>query len=69
MSEQVIVRQYKSFETRFWAVDPNQPDSEDFQPVERLHELTPYSMLLVSIAACTAQVVHFVVCPAFRNEI
>lgn len=58
MSEKVIVRQNSRFETGFWAVDPNLPDSDDFEPVEHLHELTPYGMLLASLANCTAQVVH-----------
>jgi uncharacterized OsmC-like protein len=57
MPERVIVRLNKRFETGFWSVDPSQPDSKDFQPVERLPELTPYGMLLASIASCTAQVV------------
>jgi uncharacterized OsmC-like protein len=58
MSEKVILKQNSQFETGFWAVDPNKPDSEDFEPVEGLHELTPYGMLLASLADCTAQVVH-----------
>jgi uncharacterized OsmC-like protein len=57
MSEKVIVRQNKNYEIGFWAVDPNQPDSDDYQPVHGLHEVTPYGMMLVSLAACTAQVV------------
>jgi uncharacterized OsmC-like protein len=57
LSEKVIVRQNKNFEVDFWAVDPNQPDSEDYQPVHGLHEITPYGMMLVSIATCNAQVV------------
>jgi putative redox protein len=57
MTEKIIVRQNKSFEVGFWAVDPNQPDSDDYQPVQGLHEVTPYGMMLVSLATCTAQVV------------
>jgi putative redox protein len=45
------------YETGFWSIDPNQPEAEDFQPVQGLHELTPYGMLLASLASCTAQVV------------
>ena len=56
MAEKVIVRQNKNFEVGFWAVDPNQPDSEDYQTVQGLHEVTPYGMMLISLAACTAQV-------------
>ncbi|MEJ2597997.1 MAG: OsmC family protein [Anaerolineales bacterium] len=58
MAEKVIVIQNDRFETGFWAVDPNQPESVDFEPVEHLHQLTPYGMLLASVASCTAQVVH-----------
>lgn len=57
MSEKVIVRMNTNFEVGFWAVNPNQPDSDDFEPVEKLHELTPYGMMLVSLANCTGQVV------------
>ena len=58
MSEKVIIKQNNRYQTNFWAVDPNKPGSEEFKPVERLHELTPYGMLLASLADCTAQVVH-----------
>ena len=57
MSEKVIVRQNNRFEVGFWAVNPHYPESDDFQPVHDLHEVTPYGMLLVSVATCTAQVV------------
>lgn len=57
MSEKVFVRQNKNFEVSFWAVNPEKPDSDDFQPVHALHEVTPYGMLLISLATCTAQVV------------
>jgi len=56
MAEKVIVRQNKNFEVGFWAVDPNQPDSDDYQHVHGLHEITPYGMMLVSLGTCTAQV-------------
>lgn len=58
MSEKVIVRLNRRFEMGVWAVNPNQRDSDEFEQVERLNELTPYGMLLVSVASCTAQVVH-----------
>jgi uncharacterized OsmC-like protein len=58
MSEKVIIKQNNQYQTNFWAIDPNKPGSEEFKPVERLHELTPYGMLLASLADCTAQVVH-----------
>jgi len=57
LSEKVIVRQNKDFQIGFWAVDPAKPDSVNYQPIHSLHEMTPYGMLLISLAACTAQVV------------
>ena len=57
MSEKIIVRQKKNFEIGFWAVDPNDPESDEYQLVRGLHEVTPYGMMLISLAACTAQVV------------
>jgi len=57
LSEKIIVRQNKNFEVGFWAVDPEKPNSDDYQPVHALHEVTPYGMMLISLATCTAQVV------------
>ncbi|MGW8251396.1 MAG: OsmC family protein [Anaerolineales bacterium] len=57
MSEKVIVRQNANFEFGIWAVDPNQPDSDEFEPVVHIFELTPYGMMLAANAACTTQVV------------
>ena len=58
MSERVIVYQDKSFRTDFKAGDPNDEESNEVEPVSHLHELTPYGMLLASVAACTAIVVN-----------
>jgi len=58
MSEKVIVRQNNRFETEFLAIDPHHPDADQFQPVAHLHALTPYGMLLTSLGACTAIVLH-----------
>lgn len=57
MAERVIVRQNSEFETEILAVDPHVPDDE-FQPVEHIHQLTPYGMLLAGLASCTAIVLH-----------
>jgi len=57
MTEKIIVRQYKDYQVEFEAVDPHQPDSENYQAVHGLHEITPYGMMLVSLATCTGQVV------------
>lgn len=57
MSEKVIVHMKMSYQVGIWAVDPNKPNSEDFQPVSQVYELTPYGMMLASLADCTGQVV------------
>jgi len=58
MAERVIVRQNRMFETEILAADPHVPDSDHLHPVEYVHQLTPYGMLLVGLAACTAIVLH-----------
>lgn len=58
MTERVIVRQNNNFETEFLSIDSHQPKSQDFKPVERIDELTPYSLLLADIASCTAIILH-----------
>ena len=57
MTEKMIIRQNKDWQVGFWATDPNDPESEEFQPVHGLHEITPYGMMLASLGSCTAQVV------------
>jgi len=57
MAEKVIVRMNTNYEVMFWAVNPNEPDTENFEPVSQVHELTPYGMMLASLADCTGQVV------------
>jgi putative redox protein len=58
MSERVVVYQDKSFRTVFKAADPHDEDTEHVENVVHLHDLTPYGMLLASVAACTAIVVN-----------
>lgn len=58
MPERVIVYQDKSFRTEFRAADPNDEDSNEVESVMHLHDLTPYGMLLASVAACTTIVVN-----------
>ena len=53
MSEKVIIRQNKDFETEFLASDPHTTDS-DLQPALSIYHLSPYTMLLASIGSCTA---------------
>ncbi|MGC9358457.1 MAG: OsmC family protein, partial [Anaerolineae bacterium] len=58
MTERVIVRQNDEFGIEFWATDPERPESDDFQPVAHIHQLTPHAMVLVSLGACTGIVLH-----------
>lgn len=58
MSEKVIVRQNKRFETEILAQDPHDPDAVSFDPVGAVHQLTPYGMLLSGLGSCTAIVLH-----------
>lgn len=57
MAERIIFRQNRQFEVEFLASDPRTPDELDVSPVRGLHEVTPYGMMLFSLASCTAQVV------------
>lgn len=57
MSEKLIVRQNANFEVGIWSVDPNQPETDNFKPVNHILELTPYGMMLAANATCTTQVV------------
>jgi len=58
MAERVIVKQDSQFRTRFLAADPEDATSVEFETVEDIHQLTPYGMLLSSLASCTALVLH-----------
>ena len=57
MSEIVIVRQNADFETEIMAADAGRDDGH-FQPVERVHDVTPYGLFLASLGSCTAVVLH-----------
>ncbi|MGB9776194.1 MAG: OsmC family protein [Anaerolineae bacterium] len=58
MSEQIIVRQNREFLTEILAPDPHHPEDPQVYPVEHIYHLTPYGMLLASLATCTAIVLH-----------
>jgi putative redox protein len=58
MAESVIVRQNRNYELEVLAIDPHDPEATEFVPVDLIYQMTPYTMLLVSAAACTAIVVH-----------
>jgi putative redox protein len=58
MSERIVVRQYSDFRIEFLAADPHHPESDELQPVGHIHALTPYGLLMASLAACTTIVLH-----------
>lgn len=58
MDEHVIVRQSSDFEAEFQAQLPDTDKPGEVQPVTRIHELTPYTMLLASLGICTTIVLH-----------
>lgn len=58
MSERVVIYQDKSFRTEFKAANPHDETTENLDVVMHLHNLTPYGMLLASVASCTAIVVN-----------
>jgi uncharacterized OsmC-like protein len=58
MAERVIVKQDRQFRTQFSVADPEDIQSDIFEAVDDIHQLTPYGMLLSSLASCTALVMH-----------
>jgi len=57
MSERIVFRQDRNYQVEFQASDPREPDDDQVASVSGLHEVTPYGMMLFSLASCTAQVV------------
>ncbi len=58
MAERVIVKQDRQFRTQFLAADPEDIHSNVFENIDDIHQLTPYGMLLSSLASCTALVMN-----------
>jgi uncharacterized OsmC-like protein len=58
MSEKVIIRQKKNYETNFMAIEPKGPEANKPRHVHDIHELTPYGMVLAGLGTCTAFVVN-----------
>jgi len=60
MAEIVVVRMKSSFEAEFLAADTDSPHAahRELKPVQALHELTPYGMMLASLGSCTAILLH-----------
>lgn len=57
MAERIIFRQNRKFEVEFLSSDPHNAEDLTVSAVQGLHEVTPYGMMLFSLASCTAQVV------------
>jgi len=58
MPERVVVKQNKDFAIGYWANDPHQPESKDLQTVTSIFQLSPYTMMLASLGACSTIVVQ-----------
>jgi putative redox protein len=60
MPEIVIVRQKSNFEIDFRTADTDSPSHEhhELRPVQAIHDLTPYGMLLAGLGACTTILLH-----------
>ena len=58
MSEKVIVRQNRNYETSFLSLDPHAAVSDKPRRISQINELTPYGMVLAGIATCTGFVVN-----------
>jgi uncharacterized OsmC-like protein len=58
MSENVKVNQTGKSQIEIFAKDPDNPDSNRFERVEHVNELTPYGMLLAGLGGCTTIVLH-----------
>jgi putative redox protein len=58
MGESIIIHQNSDFETGILARDPHDPQAHQFHPIDGVHQLTPYGMLLSGLGSCTAIVLH-----------
>ena len=60
MAETVVLRQNSKFETEFLAADTEakDPAERELHPVHAMYEMSPYGLLLVSLGACTAILLH-----------
>jgi putative redox protein len=58
MSEKIIVRQNRRMEVEVLAAESEGEHAGELQAVGRIHELTPYGLLLAGLGTCTTVVVH-----------
>ena len=56
MTEKVSIRLDNQFSLEIEALD-SENGSDDFQPVDRIQELSPYGMMLAGVGSCTSMVV------------
>ncbi len=56
--ERVWVWQNKDYETMFSAPPVEEPELEELHPVQHIHELSPYGMMLASLGSCTTVVLN-----------
>jgi len=57
MPESIIVKQDRQFQIKFWAQNPEK-DKPEFQHIDQITQLSPYGMMLASLATCTTIVLH-----------
>jgi len=57
MPESIIVKQDRQFQIEIWGQNPEKEESE-FQRIDHITQLSPYGMMLASLAACTTIVLH-----------
>jgi uncharacterized OsmC-like protein len=58
MSERVVIHQDNEYRTEFKAADPEGEKPGELKGVDHLYQLTPYGLLLASVASCTAIVLN-----------
>lgn len=58
MSERIICYQNSQFQTGFKAAESEGDQPAELRDVTHIQELTPYGLLLVSLASCTAIVLN-----------
>jgi uncharacterized OsmC-like protein len=58
MSEKIIIRQKRDYETSYLALDPEDAKGGKPYPVRSVNELSPYGMVLAGLGTCTAFVVN-----------
>jgi len=58
MSERMVVWQDDKFVTRYWVEMEGESEKGKLEEVDELHKFNPYNLMLGSLGACTAIVLH-----------